>query len=642
MATYYFRNVGTNWGDAANWSLTDGGGATGVVPLATDDAVFTNNSGNCTVNALNRVCQTLNFNGGTGYINTITFTFNISVGGSITLGASMVFSGASSLRYVGTANSTFTSNDKEIGVPFEIAALTTNHTITFADNWTFGENFTIQSGTAVIMTYNGNTLSCKKSLLTNNVGTRSITGTTAIIMIGTGSIGTTPATNFVNVGLNLTINTVGSYTFNSLIWGYLGGKTLTYSAGTVNVTDNTTLVLSIGATATNTLNLNGIDFNNITMGGGGSPTYTLTSNLRCKLLTLTGQPATINGNNIYLTSFVANDFQVQSGTTTLYFDCWSGNGLATGYRGYFNIIVDISNGNTLTLGSSTIPLICGETSIIHLQGNLLPSLMTLYGTTLNILPNVVFGTISDNGGIGMTLLSNITVRNLSVNQNNASITVNGSGYSLTVLGLLNCPGQLLVGTAKLVIGGNTLVNLSQPTFAGVSIEFEINSNDVVTFIINGVYPQAVFRGIFRHVKGQVIAKGTTFLFRGNATILGASRINFDNVQIEGGATITMDEFFSGVPQLPTKVTGVNYTINFQDGFEKIAKNVIVSGCIIGRRGQLLLLSKGSFKSTNIGIRYYNQSPNGVGSNLGTFVNNTLPSTQGFRKIPMLVGDPAYT
>jgi len=48
MATYYFRNVGTDWGTAANWSLTNGGGATGAVPTASDDALFTINSGNCT------------------------------------------------------------------------------------------------------------------------------------------------------------------------------------------------------------------------------------------------------------------------------------------------------------------------------------------------------------------------------------------------------------------------------------------------------------------------------------------------------------------------------------------------------------------------------------------------------------------
>jgi hypothetical protein len=649
MATYYFRNVGTNWGDAANWSLTDGGGATGVVPLATDDAVFTNNSGNCTVNALNRVCQTLNFNGGTGYINTITFTFNISVGGSITLGASMIFSGASLLRYVGIANSTFTSNGKEIGVPFEIAAATNNHTITYADNWTFGEDFTIQSGTATIMTFNGNTLNCKKSLLNNNTTTnRLIAGTTQIIMIGTGSIGSTSNVN-VNIGLNFTINTAGSYTLNSLIWGYLGSKTFTYTAGTITVTANTTLTLRIIASATNTLNLNGIDFENITIGGGGTQTYTLTSNLKCKLMTQADNstPIIMNGNTLFLTSFtnavsLINNF---SGTTIFYFNCWSGNGSFNAFRySMTDTVVDISNGNTLFLGDG-FGLSFFGLNFTHLQGGLIPVNTSFNGTFVDVLPNVVFNTIANSNGFSFTLKSNITVRNLgSINQApNSFFTINGSGYSATILdSFINSQYITNAGTAKLIMGGNTDIRINIASFAaGIASEFEINTNGVVTF---NTTTQAIFSGIFRHIKGQVIAKGTNVWFRNGATVLGASRCNFDNVQIDGGGTITMDEFFCGTPRIPTKVTssGGNYTVNFQDGFEKIAKNVVVSNCTVGRRGQLLLLSKGSFRGTNIGIRYYNQSPNGVGSNLGTFVDNTLPSTTTFRKIDMLVGDPAYT
>jgi len=44
MANYYFRNTGADWNTASNWSLTDGGGATGVVPTASDVAYITLNS----------------------------------------------------------------------------------------------------------------------------------------------------------------------------------------------------------------------------------------------------------------------------------------------------------------------------------------------------------------------------------------------------------------------------------------------------------------------------------------------------------------------------------------------------------------------------------------------------------------------
>jgi hypothetical protein len=648
MATYYFRNVGTNWGDAANWSLTDGGGATGAVPLATDDVIFTNNSGNCTVNALNRVCQTLNFNGGTGYINTITFTFNISVGGSITLGASMVFSGASSLRYVGTANSTFTSNGKEVGVPFEIAAATNNHTITYADNWTFGENFTIQSGTASVMTFTGNTINCKKSLLNNNAAGRFITGTTSIIMIGTGSIGSTSGVN-VNIGLNLTINTAGSYTFNTFIWGYLGNNILTYSAGTITVAVGTTLFLISLTSNPHTLNLNGIDFENIQVSGGLNltPTITLTSNLKCKTLVKPDSNSpTFNGNTLFLTSYVstANVGSTIRGSTIFYFNCWSGNGSLNAYQyGMSTTTIDISNGNTLTIGNVTFNL---TGSLTHIQGTIFIIGLTLSNScTLNLLPNDIIQSLTFNGATNTnTLQSDITALNvLTIFNATFAVIINGVGFSLTVLNTLTFAHRSISGTAKLILAGNVnaFFNMSNFTLACVLIEVEINSTGVVTFNSN-----CLFQNTLSHVKGTVVVVKDSFIqFLEGSIILGASRFNFDNVRIAGGVTVTMDEFFCGTPQRPTKVistTTANYFVNFRDGFEKIAKNVIVSNCTVNRRGQLLLLSKGSFRGTNIGIRYYNQSPNGVGSNLGTFVDNTLPSTQGFRKIPMLVGDPAYT
>jgi hypothetical protein len=93
-ASYYFRNAGVNWGTAANWSLTDGGGATGAVPLSTDLVYFTTNSGNCTLDASNKVCKAINF---TGYTNTITFTNSLTVSGSVILSTGMGFAGSGTL-----------------------------------------------------------------------------------------------------------------------------------------------------------------------------------------------------------------------------------------------------------------------------------------------------------------------------------------------------------------------------------------------------------------------------------------------------------------------------------------------------------------------------------------------------------------
>jgi hypothetical protein len=106
MATYYFRNVGTAWGTATNWSLTSGGGATGVVPTSADTAIFDVNSTACTVNVLG-VCSSINF---TNYTNTITMTNGISVWGNITLFSGMTIGGSGGLTI--NANSTISPNSK--------------------------------------------------------------------------------------------------------------------------------------------------------------------------------------------------------------------------------------------------------------------------------------------------------------------------------------------------------------------------------------------------------------------------------------------------------------------------------------------------------------------------------------------------
>ncbi|MEK9135042.1 MAG: hypothetical protein AAB451_01980, partial [Patescibacteria group bacterium] len=74
-ANIFDGSTDSNWGTAANWSLN-------AVPTATDAnvATFDATSPACTVNAPNRVCNGLDF---TGYTNTITMTFQITVSGSV-------------------------------------------------------------------------------------------------------------------------------------------------------------------------------------------------------------------------------------------------------------------------------------------------------------------------------------------------------------------------------------------------------------------------------------------------------------------------------------------------------------------------------------------------------------------------------
>jgi hypothetical protein len=80
----------------------------------------------------------------------------------------------------------------------------------------------------------------------------------------------------------------------------------------------------------------------------------------------------------------------------------------------------------------------------------------------------------------------------------------------------------------------------------------------------------------------------------------------------------MNEFFSGNPSKIIKLTSTslstNYTIAFQNGFEKIAKFVDINNCTLSKPLQLLVITNSPRNSTNRGIRYINQSPNGIAKN----------------------------
>ena len=78
MANLYFRNVGTAWDTATNWSLTNGGGATGTVPTSADVANFTVNSGNCTITNPAECLGLV----AVGYLNTLTQNGDLQIGTS--------------------------------------------------------------------------------------------------------------------------------------------------------------------------------------------------------------------------------------------------------------------------------------------------------------------------------------------------------------------------------------------------------------------------------------------------------------------------------------------------------------------------------------------------------------------------------
>jgi hypothetical protein len=236
MAIYYFRNVGTDWNTAANWSTTDGGGATGAVPTAADDAYFTSNSGSCTVSTASRVCKTLIFSGvGAGnYSNTFTLNNTLTVSGNVTLSSTMTFAGTSTLTV--NTTSTLTSNGTTMTCGLTVSGASV--TLTLGDNLTINGDFRIGA-----QTITGNTLYIGGGLIQTASGITS-TLNSNIEMIGTGniSVGTSGA-SFGGTG-TLTINTGGIITITGL--SFSGNRSFVYVAGTINVTGNVNFINTSG------------------------------------------------------------------------------------------------------------------------------------------------------------------------------------------------------------------------------------------------------------------------------------------------------------------------------------------------------------------------------------------------------------
>jgi len=215
-----------------------------------------------------------------------------------------------------------------------------------------------------------------------------------------------------------------------------------------------------------------------------------------------------------------------------------------------------------------------------------------------------------NAGAGTFNLSNfINTNNLITSSSSPANNATINGSRINISGDITL-GVSLQGTTDIYYVGTGTWFSSIYSFLN---DFIINTSG--TLILNGsIYCRS---SSFTYLRGNVRTKNSIFYLPSTTTLINCNKINFDRVIITSGITITMNEFFSGSANLKTNVTAsstTNYTITFQDNFEKIAKFVKLTNCTITRRNQLLMLTNIPDKKTNIGIRYNNNLPNGVPKN----------------------------
>jgi len=344
MPNRFFVNGGVdnNWGTIGNWSLTSGGAGGLSVPTTADDVFLDASSPNCTVNASDRVALTFN---STGYTNTVTNTFRITVSGAITIGAGTLWAGNEYIH--GNVTATHTSNGNTLR-NFWLSGVATH---TLADNFTVGNFRFGNGGNSTVV--NANQISMTGNLDLSQASSGILSGTTTLIMTGTGSVLLMSSTGTIRN--NLTFNTSGTITIGTGTFRYSGG-TMTYTAGTVNAS-NATLTITTNST---TLDVSALTWGAVTL--TGILTLTLTTDLRTSGLTSLGSSTSalvLNGSKIFAGGGMARPATTGgvSGTTEIVLSgTGTVNGTATTGVILNKITIDAGAGTITVLDSNTQPV----------------------------------------------------------------------------------------------------------------------------------------------------------------------------------------------------------------------------------------------------------------------------------------------
>jgi len=219
-------------------------------------------------------------------------------------------------------------------------------------------------------------------------GTSTSSGTAPIILNGTGTW------SGLGFSMPVSINTVGIITIGNITWF---GTTLTYIAGStictglVSINGTTTLDTKGSDVPTcGTSSTSGINFYNLTVGGGG--TLTNNSNLRVTGTFIPAAPGTngtYNGSNIYVSGNFQPTGATTAGTALIILD---GTGTLSSGTGVVSINITINTVGTITIGST---FIFTGTTITYISGkvNAKNSTVTLTNATLINCHKINFDTV---------------------------------------------------------------------------------------------------------------------------------------------------------------------------------------------------------------------------------------------------------
>ena len=410
-------------------------------------------------------------------------------------------------------------------------------------------------------------------------------------------------------------------------------NTLTMNA-TLSVGGNVTLVAAMTITGTGTLSITAaatITSNGKTWSGaltlwGGSVSFG-------DNWTVTGLVTTTTNTGLGNNSITCNGGIKNNGSTTvgsciikLGGGTWTGTSAAA-IRNPFQFVGDCTVSGNVAFNNNTMTWVSGAITTTG-SGLYIQSA----ATTLNTL-GMTWNSIRFTSAVTHTLTSDLNLSGiLTLGSTTGTTTINGS--------TINVGGGITMGGTTTIITGTTNIKITGGTITGISTTQLRNNLEIAGDVT--ISNSADFRyntGTLTYTSGKVTTTGSTLLIALATTLINMDKIAWNIVLAPAGITLTMNKFFSGSPKQKTTIqsstSGTVYTITFQDTFEKTAKFVKASDCSLTRKGQLLVLTPNSDKGGNSGIRYINQSPNGIAKNAPSIVNTMTSPAFG------LVADPCF-
>ena len=410
-------------------------------------------------------------------------------------------------------------------------------------------------------------------------------------------------------------------------------NTLTMNA-TLSVGGSVTLVAAMTITGTGTLSITAaatITSNGKTWSGaltlwGGAVSFG--DNWTVTGLVTTTTNTNLANNSITCNGGITNNGGTAVGTCIIKLGggTWSG-GPNNPIRNPFQFVGDCTVSGNVAFNNNTMTWVSGvittANSVLYIQ-----AAATILNTSGMTWFNIRF-----TSAVTHTLTSNLNLSNILVlGSTTGTTTINGN--------TINVGGGITMGGTTTIITGTTNIKITGGTITGISTTQLRNNLEIAGDVT--ISDSAEFRyntGTLTYTSGKVTTTGSTLLIALATTLINMDKIAWNIVLAPAGTILTMNKFFSGSPKQKTTIqsstSGTAYTITFQDTFEKTAKFVKVSDCSLTRKGQLLMLTPNSDKGGNSGIRYINQSPNGIAKNSPSIVNTMTSPAFG------LVADPCF-